>query len=175
MRSNNFLNSNLINSIPGNKTRLGPQKLVIIDLNTDKIIKTYNFKDSDLTSVTTLALITLDVAETNCDDAYAYIPDFLGYGLVVYSLKKDDSWRIKHNYFHIEPTGGDFEIGGHKFQWSDGIFSGGLTGIHENGNRNYIFHAMAGTHLYSVSTRVLKNKKLATRSYHHDDFIVRII
>ncbi|KAI4460333.1 protein yellow-related [Holotrichia oblita] len=158
--------------VPGNKTWLGRQKLVIIDLNTDEIIKTYYFKESDLTSKTTLALITVDVTESTCDDAYAYIPDFLSYSLVVYSLKNDDSWRIKHNYFHIEPTKGDFEIGGHKFQWSDGIFSGGLTNIQSSGYRNYIFHAMAGTHLYSVSTRVLRNKKLATRSYHHDDFMV---
>lgn len=156
----------------GNKQQISPQRIVIIDLNTDKIIKTYNFKDSDLTDATILAMTVVDVTEDNCDDAYAYFPDLAGFGLVVYSLKKDDSWRVKHNYFFLEPQAGDFRIGGIPFQWNDGVFSVALTNTKSDGTRDVIFHAMAGTHLYSVSTKILKDEELASRSYHGDDFVV---
>lgn len=116
--------------------------------------------------------MTVDVTADTCEDAYAYFPDFLGYGVVVYSLKKNDSWRITHNYFLIEPNAGDFLIGGARFKWSDGVFSGALTDIRSDGYRNYIFHALVGTHLYAVSTRILRDKELATRSQHGEDFTV---
>ncbi|GJQ85796.1 hypothetical protein Trydic_g20354 [Trypoxylus dichotomus] len=157
---------------PGNKTKIGPQRIIIIDLNTDKFIKTYTFKDTDLKNSTVLAMVAVDVTTDTCENAFAYFPDFLGYGLVVYSLKDDDSWRFNHNFFNMEPEGGNFHIGGASFQWKDGIFSGGLSHILDNGYRNYIFHAMAGTHLYSVSTKVLRNKELATRVNHGNDFLI---
>ncbi|GJQ85795.1 hypothetical protein Trydic_g20353 [Trypoxylus dichotomus] len=156
----------------GNKTKLGHQRIIIIDLTSDKIIKTYNFKDSDLKPVTVLTMTVVDVTSDNCDDAYAYFPDLEGFGLIVYSLKHDDSWRVKHNYFYLEPQGGEFNIGGMPFQWDDGIFSIALTDQRSDGTRDAIFHAMAGTHLYSVSTKILKDKALATRSYHRNDFKV---
>ncbi|KAI4460332.1 protein yellow-related [Holotrichia oblita] len=156
----------------GNQTQLGEQRIIIIDLNTDKIIKTYRFKDSDLTHATVLAMTVVDVTSNNCDDAYAYFPDLAGFGLVVYSLKKDESWRVKHNYFYLEPQAGEFRIGGIPFQWNDGVFSAALTDARADGSRDMIFHSMAGTHLYVVSTKILKDKDLATRSYHEDDFKV---
>ncbi|KRT85796.1 hypothetical protein AMK59_1416 [Oryctes borbonicus] len=161
----------LINTL-NNKTKVGPQRVVIIDLNSDKIIKTHNFKDSDLRPGTAISMTVVDVTADHCDDAYAYFPDLVGFGLLVYSLKQDDSWRVTHNYFYLEPQGGEFNIGGMPFQWDDGIFSVALTDQKSDGTRDAIFHAMAGTHLYSVSTKILRDKALATRSYHRNDFKV---
>lgn len=98
------------------------------------------------------------------------MPDLSGYGLVVYSLRQNLAWRVSHNYFYLEPHRGDFHIGGIRFQWNDGIFSAGLTEVQKDGERTLYFHAMAGTNMYSVSTRVLKDRTLATRSYHGEDF-----
>lgn len=141
-------------------------------MNTDKIIKSYEFKDSDITKVTVLALPTVDVTANTCEDAYVYIPDFTGIGLVVYSLKQNDSWRIHHNYFQTEADVGKLNIGGFQFHWADGIFSGALSHTLVDGYRQYIFHPLAGTHLHSVSTEVLRNKELATRLFHGTDFKV---
>lgn len=139
---------------------------------TDKVIHRYILPPETLTPATILALITVDVTKQNCDDAYAYIPDLAGYGLIVYSLKNNEAWRVAHNYFYLEPTKGEFHIGGHRFQWNDGIFSIALSNIHRDGYRHAYFHAMAGTNMYRVSTRILRNRTLATRSYHGDDFEV---
>ncbi|XP_071055480.1 uncharacterized protein [Onthophagus taurus] len=156
----------------GSPTSIQPQRIVIIDLNTDKIIHTYNFKDSDLTPATVLAMTVVDVTPDKCQDAYAYFPDLAGYGLIVYSLKRNDSWRVRHNYFYLEPLAGDFNIGGIPFQWNDGVFSVALSNVKPDGFRDCIFHSMAGTNLYSVSTKILRNETAATRSYHEDDFKV---
>lgn len=129
-------------------------------------------KDSDLRPPTILALITVDVTVDACDNAYAYMPDLAGYGLIVYSLKDNNSWRVNHNYFYLEPSAGEFNIGGQKFQWNDGVFSVALSGIKQDGYRDMFFHSMAGVHMYKVSTDVLKNQTRATRSYHENDFIV---
>lgn len=96
-----------------------------------------------------------------CDKAYAYIPDLGGYGIVVYSWEQNDSWRVKHNYFHFDPLNGDFNVGGVNFQWTDGVFGLALGTPEANGYRKLYFHPLASTHEFSVSTEVLKNKTLS--------------
>lgn len=93
--------------------------------------------------------------------------------MVVFSLKQNKSWRVNHNYFYLEPIAGDFFVGGHRFQWNDGIFSVELSGIKSNGYRDLYFHSMSGTHMYKVPTEILRNESLATRTFHGDDFEVR--
>lgn len=93
----------------------------------------------------------------------------------MYSLKANKAWRVTHNYFYVEPLAGDLFIAGHHFQWNDGIFSVELSDLKPDGFRDMYFHAMAGTHMYKVSTKILRNETLATRSYHEHDFEVRTV
>lgn len=109
---------------------------------------------------------------SSCEDAFAYIPDLGGYGLIVYSFRENKSWRVSHNYFYLENLAGEFSVAGLNFQWNDGVFSIALTEEKSDRSRDAYFHSMAGTHLYRVSTSVLKNESLATRSYHGSDFQV---
>ncbi|CAH1116241.1 unnamed protein product [Phaedon cochleariae] len=164
-----FIDTGLV-EIPGNATQVRPTTLVIIDLNTDQVIHSYVIPADQLRTATQLASLTIDIDKTACGDAYAYIPDLGGYGLIVYSLRENRSWRITHNYFYLEPTAGEFFISGHNFQWNDGVFSVELTAPKRDGYRTLYFHSMAGTHMYKVSTRILRNETLATRSYHENDF-----
>lgn len=64
----------------------------------------------------------VDATSDKCNQAFAYIPDLAGNALVVYSLANNDSWRIRHHYFHFDPLKGDLSIGGINFQWNDGLF-----------------------------------------------------
>lgn len=68
----------------------------------------------------------VDVQKNECDNAFAYVPDLGAYGVVVYSLKNDKSWRATHNFFHFDPLNGDYNVGGVNFQWTDGVFGIGL-------------------------------------------------
>lgn len=64
----------------------------------------------------------VDITKNECDNAYAYVPDLGGYGVVVYSYADNKSWRVHHNFFHFDPLSGDFKVGGVQFQWTDGVF-----------------------------------------------------
>ncbi|KAG5884538.1 hypothetical protein JTB14_006915 [Gonioctena quinquepunctata] len=164
-----FVDTGII-EIPGNATTVRPPTIVIMDLHTDKVIRTFEIPDDQVRPNSGLASLTIDVTENSCGNAYAYIPDLGGYGLIVYSLRENKSWRITHNYFYLEPLAGEFFISGHNFQWNDGIFSVELTSPKQDGYRDLYFHSMAGTHMFKVSTRILRNETLATRSYHENDF-----
>lgn len=59
----------------------------------------------------------VDTSATNCDNAFAYIPDLGSYAVVVYSLKDNKSWRVKHHYFHFDPLSGNYNVAGINFQW----------------------------------------------------------
>jgi len=154
--------------ILGSPKQYSKPSLVVFDLNTDKLIRRYEFKPSDLKENSFFANLVVDVTPGKCDESFTYIPDLGGYGLVVYSWKTNDSWRIKHNFFHFDPLNGDFNIGGVNFQWTDGIFGIALSKIQDKGFRTLYFHALSSLHEFSVSTEVLRNKAVATdpHSYH---------
>lgn len=75
----------------------------------------------------------VDVSKDKCDEAYAYIADLAGNGVVVYSLKQDNAWRISHHYFHFEPLAGTYNISGVQVRWADGVFGLALSEPRENG------------------------------------------
>lgn len=61
-----------------------------------------------------------------CDNAYAYLVDFYGNGIVVYSFKENKSWHVKHHYFHFDPLSADFNIAGLILVWMSGVFVLGM-------------------------------------------------
>ncbi|XP_045783588.1 uncharacterized protein LOC123879729 [Maniola jurtina] len=152
--------------IPGNPQQVQAPAIVIFDLTSDRQILRYPFKSSDLPAANTptgLASITVDITDS-CDSAYAYVPDLTTYGLIVYSLQDNNSWRLTHNYFHFNPLAGNLRISGESFQWSDGIFSITLTEPGADGCRTAYFHPLASTQEFSVSTCVLQNSSISSLS-----------
>ena len=159
--------------ILGSPRSIQPITVVIINLLTDRIVDRYAIKESALKPDSVPASITVDV-ETDCENAFAYIPDLATFGLIVFDLKNRDSWRFNHNFFYPDPLKGDLEIGNHQFQWNDGIFSIALSRSEPDNNlqRNAYFHAMASTNEFRVSTAILKNKTASERIYHGTDFVL---
>ncbi|XP_072946836.1 uncharacterized protein [Epargyreus clarus] len=152
--------------IPGNPQQVQTPSIVIYDLRTDTEIFRYPFKSADIPAANTptgLASITVDI-DTDCGDAYAYIPDLTTYGLIVFSLRQNDSWRLSHNYFYFNPVVGNLRIADQSFQWSDGIFSITLTPPGPDGCKTAYFHPMVSLQEFSVSTCLLKNRTAATDS-----------
>ncbi|XP_076273289.1 L-dopachrome tautomerase yellow-f2-like isoform X1 [Rhynchophorus ferrugineus] len=164
-----FVDTGVI-EIPGNATRVKEPQLILINLQTDEIIHRVTVSENVLRPNTLLASVTVDLPKQFCSKAFAYLPDLGGFGLIVYSLEEDRFWRVNHNYFYLEPAAGEFLVGGYNFQWNDGVFSVELSQEKPDGFRDMYFHSMAGTHIYKVSTKVLRNETLSTRSYHANDF-----
>ncbi|CAG5001094.1 unnamed protein product [Parnassius apollo] len=146
--------------IPGAPRQVQAPAIVIYDLATNQQIMRYPLKSSDLINANTpagLASITVDIVG-DCRNAYAYVVDLSTFGLVVYSLRENDSWRLSHNYFHLSPTAGNLRISGQYFQWGDGIFSITLTEPGRDGCRVAYFHPLISIEEFSVSTCVLRNR-----------------
>ncbi|CAK1592081.1 unnamed protein product [Parnassius mnemosyne] len=103
--------------IPGAPRQVQAPGIVIYDLATNQQIMRYTFKSSDIIAANTptgLASITIDIVG-DCRNAYAYVPDLTTFGLIVYSLRENDSWRLSHNYFHLSPTAGNLRVAGKSF------------------------------------------------------------
>ncbi|KAK6636368.1 hypothetical protein RUM43_010028 [Polyplax serrata] len=152
--------------ILGNTKVHSAPRILIYDLNTDKLLKTYEFKDTDTEQHSFFANIIVDSDPHKCENAFAYVPDLGGYGLISYNLAEDKSRRIKHNYFHFDPLAGNMVVGGVNFQWTDGVFSVALGKSMPDGYRTAYFHCLASTKEFSVNTRVLKNGDSSKDSYY---------
>lgn len=92
--------------------------------------------------------------------------------LIVFSFRTNQFWSFSDNAFGNDPIGGNFDVSGVQFQWNDGIFSITLSERNAEGFKTAYFHAMASTSEFEVSTQVLKNQTLATRTFHNLDFAV---
>lgn len=93
--------------------------------------------------------------------------------MTVYSLSQNKAWVIDHNFFHFDPTYGNFNVGGFKFTRRDRLFSIALSHRLNDGYRIAFFHSMVSDAEFVVSTQVLRNESLASRSYTGTDFKVR--
>ncbi|XP_063989276.1 protein yellow-like [Diachasmimorpha longicaudata] len=144
-----------------------PYTLNVFDLTTDKILRQYKLRPDDINMNTFIANIAVDLGKDGCDDAFAYMSDELGYGLIVYSWENNTSWRVTHSYFMPDPLAGDYNVGGLNFQWGEeGIFGMSLSPIALDGFRTLFFHPLSSNREFAVSTRILRDPDLALDSYH---------
>nr|XP_033324551.1 protein yellow isoform X1 [Megalopta genalis] len=144
-----------------------PYTLNVFDLTTDKILRQYRLRPEDINMNTFIANIAVDLGKGGCNDAFAYMSDELGYGLIVYSWEQNKSWRVTHSYFMPDPLAGDYNIGGLNFQWGEeGIFGMSLSPINVNGFRTLFFHPLSSRREFAVSTRILRDEQLSQDSYH---------
>lgn len=108
--------------------------------------------------------IVVDVTENTCNRAYAYIPDFGAYRMVVYSYEQNSTWRIRHPYYYFDPFATTFNIGGLSFIWVDGVFGCALSELQPDGFRTLYFSSISTTYEFAVSTRFLRDRNIASNT-----------
>ncbi|CAH0564842.1 unnamed protein product [Brassicogethes aeneus] len=143
---------------------LRPPRLLVYDLHNDELLRTHTIPLDQKNNDSFFANIAVE--DHDCEDSYAYLADLNKPGLVVYSWKSQSSWLVKNNYFHFDPLAGALNVSGVEFVWSDGIFGLALSGPDSEGFSTLFFHPMISYNEYSVSTRILRNETLASRSFH---------
>ncbi|KAM3956071.1 LOW QUALITY PROTEIN: yellow-fb [Aphomia sociella] len=149
--------------VPDGRKQLKPPTIIVFNLKTNKQVLRYILKDTDLLNERTsggLTSITVDVNPKSCDDAYAYINDLATNGLIVFSMKHNDSWRLNHSSFIHDEKALNFNVAGNIINWKDGLFSIALSGQHQNGSRTAFYHPLVSTQEFSVDTAFLKNKTI---------------
>ncbi|CAG4941212.1 unnamed protein product [Colias eurytheme] len=149
-----------------NVTNVCPYALNVYDLNTNRRLRRYVFRNEDIVSTTFIANIALDEGDS-CDDTFAYFSDELGYGLIAYSWEQNKSWRFSHSYFFPDPLVGDFNIAGLNFQWgAEGIFGISASPRGPDGFRTLYFSPLSSYTEFAVSTRILRDESKVEGSYH---------
>lgn len=146
--------------ILGDKKQLVSTQLLIYDLHNDALLRRYQFPADQVKGDSFFANIAVEDAV--CEDTFAYCGDLGAPGLVVYSFKSQESWRFHHNYFHPDPLAGNYSITGIKFQWDDGLFGLALSKAQMDGFATLYFHPLSSTNEFSVSTKILRDKSLAS-------------
>ncbi|KAL9875269.1 protein yellow [Glossina fuscipes] len=147
-----------VTDLLGDTKQIAPNSIIIFDLKTDKLIRRYELPKNQVKDESFLANIVVDSERSECDNAYAYLPDLGAYTLVVYSFHDNRSYRIAHHYFHFDPLQGDFNVGGVNFQWTDGIFGMTIGPINPDHSKDIYFHPLASTKEFKVSDYVLRNE-----------------
>lgn len=152
-----------------NATVLRPTRILVYDLHNDNLLRSYKFPEDHIKDSSLFASISVE--DDDCDDSYAYSADLGKPGLVVYSWKSQTSWRVTHNFFHPDPTAGNFSINGINFQWEDGLFGTALSKpMPPDNNPILYFHPFVSTDEFQVSTKFLKNETLATSNEIYHEF-----
>ncbi|CRK93361.1 CLUMA_CG006902, isoform A [Clunio marinus] len=152
-----------------NATVLSPTRLLIYDLHNDNLLRSYKFPDDHIKDSS--FFVSIAVEDENCDDSYAYSADLGKPGLVIYSWKSQSSWRMTHNFFHPDPTAGNFSINNITFQWEDGLFGLALSKPQPPDNHPTLyFHPFVSMDEFQVSTKFLKNETLATSNEIYKEF-----
>ncbi|XP_067616140.1 dopaminechrome tautomerase [Eurosta solidaginis] len=140
-------------------------KIVAFDLNTNKWIVRFNLPQEQIKEDSLHSNILTDIRNGQCDDAYVYVTDVWRFGLVVYSLAKNRSWRVTNYNFSPNPIASDFNIYGLNFQWLDGVFGMSLS-VNDQELKNtgsgriLYFHPMASFKEFAVSTELLRDESL---------------
>ncbi|XP_065090329.1 protein yellow [Ochlerotatus camptorhynchus] len=149
---------------------LAPTSLLVYDLHNDNLLRRYKFPKDHIKEGSFYANIAVE--DSNCDDTFAYAADLGSPGLVVYSWKLQESWRVQHHFFHPDPLAGNYTITGISFQWDDGLFGMALSRPQNDGFSTMYFHPLSSTNEFSVSTRILRNQTLATSDKIYKEFKV---
>lgn len=155
-----------IADILGNTTVYYPTTLIVFDLKRNKFLRRFQYPKDQVKDTSFFANIAVDEG-TGCGNAFAYTADLGAFGMVVYSWKKNKSWRVTHNYFLSNPMEGEFNVHDNKFQWTDGLFGIALSKANRvDGHRTLYFHPFASTSEFQVSTEILQNETRAANSFH---------
>ncbi|XP_041979305.1 uncharacterized protein LOC121733199 [Aricia agestis] len=156
------LDSGKINSLNENGTIKFTPALIIFDLKTDTVIRRYTFPEDQVKEDSGFAVIAVE--DMDCENTYAYAGDVGKAGLVVYSWAKNESWRIHHHFFNIDPMACEYSVKGHEFTWDDAIFGLSLA-PNNNSYSTLYFHPMSSFNEFSVSTEYLRNESIAEANF----------
>ncbi|XP_017056801.1 protein yellow [Drosophila ficusphila] len=134
-----------------------PPKIVVYDLKTDKLLGRHNLEESQVKQDSLHSNIVVDIKD-RCDDAHAIVADVWRFGLIVYSLSKNRSWRVTNYNFYPNPVASDFNVYGLNFQWLDGVFGMSISYDQKSMQRVLYFHPMASFKEFMVPMDLLLNE-----------------
>jgi dopachrome tautomerase len=134
----------ILSLFSANPTVVQRPSIWVIDLKTDSVLSRYEIPLSVVGDALGLANIAIDVIDCKNNNTFAYLPNLSTSQIIVYDLNENKSYRVQHNFFHMHPLQGDYNVDGLMFSWDDAIFSIALSERDEDStHRLAYFHAMS--------------------------------
>jgi hypothetical protein len=155
------LDSGMVNILTENIKRICQPQLLVFNLKNNKLILRYRIPDSVLQEHSLLITVVADILDVNgrCREAFAYIADVSGFGLIVVDAHREKSWRVASNYFYPYPLNGHFDLNNKQFDLMDGVFSLALSPpLDDKKDKTLYFHSLASVRESWVSTALLRNE-----------------
>ncbi|XP_066257866.1 dopaminechrome tautomerase-like isoform X1 [Euwallacea similis] len=146
------------NGIIGDKFTCKPQ-LLAFDLDTDKLMHRYEIPDDQYSSTSWYITLVVEVEDTknSCENSWVYVADCVTPSLLIYTLKKNSSWRALDDSFRNKTEFLHFDIAGSKVDIDDGLFALALNPHPDLGHRELFYHSLANDKESRVNTGDLKN------------------
>ncbi|XP_044745226.1 protein yellow-like [Coccinella septempunctata] len=138
-----------------------PAKLLILDLK-DRGRRVHSYVFPDEIALSRGGFLN-DLVIDDVGGGFAYITDNspVDPGLIVYSLKKDRSWKLRDPRMFAELQAADFVVNGIVTKALAPIDGIALSPAHSNKNKRLFFSALTGYNLYAIDTSILKNESLS--------------
>lgn len=100
--------------------------------NNDALIHQYKFPATQFRPGTSLFITpVVDVRDPppngQCGNTRVYIADVTGYGILVYDVQQNRSWRVQNKLVFAHPPYGTFTLAGETFDLMDGILGMALS------------------------------------------------
>jgi hypothetical protein len=143
------------------RKRICQPQLLVFNLKNNKLLLRYRIPESVLEAQSILTTVVADILDVNgkCREAFAYIADVTGFGLIVVDAHREKSWRVETNYFYPDPLSGHFELNNEQFDLMDGVLGLALSpSQNSKKDKTLYFHSLASVRESWVSTAVLRNE-----------------
>lgn len=150
-----------VDILSGQRRRICQPQLLVFDLKNNELLLRYRIPDSVLRPHSILTTVVTDILDVNgrCRDAFAYLADVTGFGLIVVDARREKSWRVVSNYFYPYPLRGHFKINNVEFDLMDGVLGLALSPPQNDKNdKTLYFHGLASVRESWVSAALLRNE-----------------
>ncbi|KAJ8665272.1 hypothetical protein QAD02_006934 [Eretmocerus hayati] len=107
-----------------------PTKILVFDLRTDQLLLKYIIPEAQTLNRTAQFVNPIVEVGDSCSNTYLYVADVLGYGMLIYSMYENRSWRLnntKTNAFGNDPEARRLTIAGESIDLDDGILGMSLS------------------------------------------------
>lgn len=139
--------------------QLCPPAVFIFDLKTDKLLLRYEIPAEFVKQDSLFSNIVIDVRENDCENAHAYITDVWRFGLVVFNLKTQRSWRIFDHLFYPDPLAAAYRLYDLEYEWTDGVFGIALSPNNKiSDDRILYYHPMSSFREFYSYSSIVQNE-----------------
>jgi hypothetical protein len=155
------VDSGTVNIFAKERKRICQPQLLVFDLKNKKPLLRYRIPESVLEPHSLLTTVVADILDVNgrCREAFAYLADVTGFGLIVVDAHREKSWRVVSNYFYPYPLSGHYEINNEEFDLMDGVLGLALSPPqNDNKDKTLYFHSLASVRESWVSAALLRNE-----------------